>query len=70
MTGQRFVGGDRLDLQVGMREGQPVVVLQDGEDVPPGQVLTGEPLADRPGTVVAVNLCSTGQAAAAVVAAE
>ena len=34
----------------------------------PVNVVTGEPLAGRPGTAVAVNLCSTGQAAAVVIA--
>ena len=36
----------------------------------PVQVVSGEPLAGRPPTAVAVNLCSTGQAAVVAVAAE
>jgi 3-oxoacyl-[acyl-carrier-protein] synthase II len=34
----------------------------------PVNVVTGEPLAGRPGTALAVNLCSTGQAAAIAIA--
>jgi len=34
----------------------------------PVNVVTGEPLAGRPGTAIAVNLCSTGQAAAIAIA--
>jgi 3-oxoacyl-[acyl-carrier-protein] synthase II len=34
----------------------------------PVNVVTGEPLAGRPGTALAVNLCSTGQAAALAIA--
>jgi 3-oxoacyl-[acyl-carrier-protein] synthase II len=36
----------------------------------PVNVVTGGPLAGRPGTALAVNLCSTGQAAAVAIAAE
>jgi len=36
----------------------------------PVNVVTGGPLAGRPGTAVAVNLCSTGQAAAVAIAAD
>jgi 3-oxoacyl-[acyl-carrier-protein] synthase II len=35
----------------------------------PVNVVQGEPLAGRPATAIAVNLCSTGQAVAVVVAA-
>jgi 3-oxoacyl-[acyl-carrier-protein] synthase II len=34
----------------------------------PVNVVTGEPLAGRPGTALAVNFCSTGQAAAIAIA--
>jgi len=34
----------------------------------PVNVVTGQPLSRRPGTALAVNLCSTGQAAAVVIA--
>jgi 3-oxoacyl-[acyl-carrier-protein] synthase II len=34
----------------------------------PVSVVTGEPLVGRPGTALAVNVCSTGQAAAVVIA--
>ena len=36
----------------------------------PVNVVAGAPLAGRPGTAIAVNLCSTGQAAAVAIAAE
>jgi 3-oxoacyl-[acyl-carrier-protein] synthase II len=36
----------------------------------PVNVVHGGPLAGRPATAIAVNVCSTGQAAAVVVAAE
>jgi 3-oxoacyl-[acyl-carrier-protein] synthase II len=36
----------------------------------PVNVVAGGPLAGRPGTAIAVNLCSTGQAAAVAIAAE
>jgi len=35
----------------------------------PVNVVQGEPLAGRPAPAIAVNLCSTGQAVAVVVAA-
>ena len=49
----------------------PITLNYDTPDPDcPVNVVHREPLADRPGTVLAVNLCSTGQAAAVVVAAE
>jgi 3-oxoacyl-[acyl-carrier-protein] synthase II len=73
--GHLGAGGSALELAasiLGLEAGLVPATLNYESPDPdcPVAVVHGEPLADRPGTVVAVNLCSTGQAAAAVVAAE
>ena len=73
--GHLGAGGSAVELAasiLGLEAGLVPATLNYESPDPdcPVAVVHGEPLADRPGTVVAVNLCSTGQAAAAVVAAE
>jgi len=73
--GHLGAGGGAVELAaslLGMGVGLvPATLNYDSPDPDcPVEVVHGSALADRPGSVLAVNLCSTGQAAAAVVAAE
>jgi hypothetical protein len=49
VTGEGRVRHGRVELQVGVSEGDAVVVLEDEEDVPGGEVLAREPVTDRDG---------------------
>ena len=73
--GHLGAGGGAVELAasiLGMEAGIVPATLNYESPDPrcPVAVVHGEPLADRRGPVVAVNICSTGQAAAVVVAAE
>jgi 3-oxoacyl-[acyl-carrier-protein] synthase II len=73
--GHLGAGGGAVELAasiLGLEAGLiPATLNYDSPDPDcPVNVVHREPLAGRAGTVLAVNLCSTGQAAAVVVAAE
>ena len=74
LVGHLGAGGGAVELVasvLGLERGLvPPTINHDTPDPDcPVNVVTGAPLADRPATAVAVNFCSTGQAAAVVVAA-
>lgn len=56
-----------LGLEAGLVP--PTLNYETPDPLCPVNVVHGEPLAGRPGTALAVNLCSTGQAAAVAIAA-
>ena len=73
--GHLGAGGGAVELAasiLGLEAGLiPATLNYDSPDPDcPVNVVHREPLAGRAGTVLAVNLCSTGQAAAVVVSAE
>jgi 3-oxoacyl-[acyl-carrier-protein] synthase II len=73
--GHLGAGGGAVELAASVLGlGAGLVPATLNYDVPdprcPIHVVHEEPLADRPATVLAINLCSTGQAAAVVVVAE
>jgi 3-oxoacyl-[acyl-carrier-protein] synthase II len=73
LFGHLGAGGGAVELAasvLGLGRGLvPATLNYDTPDPAcPVNVVTGEPLAGRAGTAVAVNLCSTGQAAAVLIA--
>jgi len=73
LFGHLGAGGGAVELAasvLGLRRGLIPATLNYLTPDPacPVNVVADEPLAGRPGTAVAVNLCSTGQAAAVVIA--
>ena len=67
--GHLGAGGGAVELAasvLGMERGlvPPTLNYEHPDPACPVNVVHGEPLAGRPGTAVAVNLCSTGQAVA------
>ena len=72
--GHLGAGGGVVELAasvLGLERGlvPPTINYESPDPACPVSVVHGAPLAGRPGTAVAVNLCTTGQAAAVVVAA-
>ena len=55
-----------LGLEAGLVP--PTLNYETPDPLCPVNVVHGEPLAGRPGTALAVNICSTGQSAAVVIA--
>jgi len=73
LFGHLGAGGGAVELAasvLGLRRGLVPATLNYHTPDPacPVNVVTGEPLLGRPSTALAVNLCSTGQAAAVVIA--
>jgi 3-oxoacyl-[acyl-carrier-protein] synthase II len=56
-----------LGLEAGLVP--PTLNYETPDPLCPVNVVHGEPLAGRPGTALAVNFCSTGQAAAVAIGA-
>ena len=74
LFGHLGAGGGAVELAasiLGLEAGlvPPTLNYETPDPDCPVQVVHGEPLAGRPATAVAVNLCSTGQAAAVAIAA-
>jgi 3-oxoacyl-[acyl-carrier-protein] synthase II len=73
--GHLGAGGGAVELAasiLGVEAGlvPPTLNYETPDPLCPVSVVHGEPLAGRAGTALAVNLCSMGQAAAVVVAAD
>jgi 3-oxoacyl-[acyl-carrier-protein] synthase II len=72
--GHLGAGGGSVELAasiLGLEAGlvPPTLNYENPDPLCAVRVVAGEPLAGRPGTALAVNLCSTGQAAAVAIAA-
>jgi 3-oxoacyl-(acyl-carrier-protein) synthase len=72
--GHLGAGGGSVELAasiLGLEAGlvPPTLNYENPDPLCAVRVVAGEPLAGRPDTALAVNLCSTGQAAAVAIAA-
>ncbi len=73
--GHLGAGGGAVELAasvLGLEAGlvPPTLNYETPDPLCPVNVVHGEPLAGRPGTALAINVCSMGQAAAVLIAAE